>query len=81
MLSLRCYAQAAVIYRQKGWSLIENHIEHELGMQAYNDGDSDVAVAHLIKLIRPSGNSSAEHDRFLQTYRLRTSTQEGQIRW
>lgn len=66
VLSLRCYAQAAVIYRQKGWLLIENHIEHELGMQAYNDGDSDVAVAHLIKLIRPSGNSSAEHDRFLQ---------------
>lgn len=66
VLSLRCYAQAAVIYRQKGWSLIENHLEHELGMQAYNDGDSDVAVAHLIKLIRPSVNSSAEHERFLQ---------------
>ncbi|CDU25237.1 uncharacterized protein SPSC_05071 [Sporisorium scitamineum] len=66
ILSLRCYAQAAVVYRQKGWALIENHIEHELGMQAYNEGDSDAAVSHLIKLIRPSANSSAEHERFLQ---------------
>ncbi|TKY89852.1 hypothetical protein EX895_001149 [Sporisorium graminicola] len=66
ILSLRCYAQAAVVYRQKGWALIENHIEHELGMQAYNEGDSDAAVSHLIKLIRPSANSSNEHERFLQ---------------
>ncbi|KAJ9473896.1 Trafficking protein particle complex III-specific subunit 85 [Pseudozyma hubeiensis] len=66
ILSLRCYAQAAVVYRAKGWALIENHIEHELGMQAYNEGDSDAAVAHLIRLIRPSANSSVEHERFLQ---------------
>ena len=66
ILSLRCYAQAAVVYRDKGWTLIENHIEHELGMQAYNEGDSDAAVAHLVKLLRPSANSTAEHEGFLR---------------
>ena len=66
ILSLRCYAQAAIVYREKGWALIENHIEHELGMQAYNEGDSDAALAHLIKLIRPSTNSSTEHETFLR---------------
>ncbi|SPO28195.1 uncharacterized protein UTRI_04590_B [Ustilago trichophora] len=66
ILSLRCYAQAAVVYREKGWALIENHIEHELGMQAYNEGDSDAAVAHLVKLIRPSANSTVEHEGFLR---------------
>ncbi|SPO28710.1 uncharacterized protein UTRI_04590 [Ustilago trichophora] len=66
ILSLRCYAQAAVVYREKGWALIENHIEHKLGMQAYNEGDSDAAVAHLVKLIRPSANSPVEHEGFLK---------------
>ncbi|SNX85279.1 uncharacterized protein MEPE_03988 [Melanopsichium pennsylvanicum] len=66
ILSLRCYAQAAVVYRQKGWALIENHIEHELGMQAYNEGDSDAALVHLIKLVRPSANSTIEHEGFLR---------------
>ncbi len=65
-LSLRCYANAAVVYRDKGWTLVENHIEHELGMQAYNDGDSDTALAHLVRLVRPSANSSVEHDTFLK---------------
>ncbi|KAI3488706.1 hypothetical protein L1887_47188 [Cichorium endivia] len=34
--------------------------------QAYNDGDSDTALAHLVRLVRPSANSSAEHDAFLK---------------
>lgn len=66
VLSLRCYAQAAVVYRQKGWTLIENHIEHELGMQAYNEGDPDSAVAHLLKLIRPTGDSRNDHEEYLK---------------
>lgn len=66
LLSMRCYALAGVVYRGKRWTLIENHIEHKLGMQAYNEGDSDTAVAHLIRLIRPSASSSAQHQRFLQ---------------
>ncbi len=66
ILSLRCYATAAVVYRSKGWALIENHIEHELGMQAYNEGDSNAAVAHLVKLIKPSANSNEEHATFVK---------------
>ncbi|PWY99675.1 hypothetical protein BCV70DRAFT_200600 [Testicularia cyperi] len=65
ILSLRCYAQAAAVYRSKGWTLVENHIEHELGTQAYNDGDSNLAVHHLLKLIRPSANANSEHAAFL----------------
>ena len=62
LLSLRCYAQAATCYKGKSWTLIENHIENELGLQAHNDGDAQAAVAHLLTLLRPSQCSAEEHE-------------------
>ncbi|KAN0065887.1 hypothetical protein ACQY0O_001018 [Thecaphora frezii] len=65
-LSLRCYAQAAALYRGKSWTLIENHLERELGMQAYNGGDANGAVDHLSTLLRPGPCSAEEHEQWLK---------------
>ncbi|EPQ31061.1 uncharacterized protein PFL1_01250 [Pseudozyma flocculosa PF-1] len=65
-LSLRCYAQAAALYRHKAWTSVENHLERELGMQAYNGGDADAAVAHLSTLLRPGQCSAEEHEAWLK---------------
>ncbi|PWN52637.1 hypothetical protein IE53DRAFT_384894 [Violaceomyces palustris] len=64
-LSLRCYAQAAAFYEGKDWTLIENHVEHELGIQASNEGNSREAVAHLMKLIRSSPGEAEQHAGYL----------------
>jgi hypothetical protein len=37
-----------------GWQRIEDHLEYELGRQAYADGDASGAVAHFLRLLRPS---------------------------
>lgn len=77
VLSLRCYANAARVYGGVGWTEVENHIERELGWQAYNEGNSDGAVEHLIRLIRPSTNSSAEHKEFLEAVGMAYKYSEG----
>jgi len=64
-LSLRCFAQAACFYRVKDWNLISNHIEHELGRQAYMEGNADQAVSHLLRIIRPVEGSAVSADTYL----------------
>lgn len=85
LLSLRCYAQAALVYRGKGWGLVENHIERELGMQAYNEGNSDAAVEHLIRLIRPNGGAKEEQEAILgdvvNAYKYSTAGGEMELKW
>lgn len=67
-LSLRCYDQALALYRGKSWVLVEDHIEHELGRQAYNDGDSEQAVSHLVTLLRPELSHATEHASYLEEF-------------
>lgn len=62
LLSLRCYAQAALVYKNKGWLMVETHIERELGLQAYNEGDMDAAVEHLLRLIRVSEGNERDNE-------------------
>lgn len=38
-----------------GFSLIQDHVELELGRQAFNDGRCEEAVEHFLQLLRPSG--------------------------
>ncbi|KAK0534038.1 hypothetical protein OC835_002828 [Tilletia horrida] len=64
-LALRCYAQAAAFYRFKDWSLISNHIEHELGKQAYMEGNANQAVQHLLRVVRPTEGSNVSADTYL----------------
>ncbi|CAD6933213.1 unnamed protein product [Tilletia controversa] len=57
-LSLRCFAQAAFVYRAKDWRLIANHIEHELGKQAYMQGSADQADEHALPAAPPTEDST-----------------------
>ncbi|KAE8270957.1 hypothetical protein A4X09_0g1379 [Tilletia walkeri] len=64
-LSLRCYAQAATFYRAKDWCLVANHIEHELGKQAYLEGNADQAAQHLLRVIRPNEGSTVTAETYI----------------
>ncbi|KAK0546623.1 hypothetical protein OC845_004521 [Tilletia horrida] len=64
-LSLRCYAQAGAFYRSRQWALIANHVEHELGKQAFMDGDADQAVEHLLRVLRPATGSTVPSETYL----------------
>lgn len=68
-LSLKCYAQAARFYKGKAWTLVEDHVEHELGRQAYNDGNSEQAIEHYVTLLRSSeGANVAPHQVYLEEF-------------
>lgn len=35
------------------WTMIRTHVEHELGKQAFNDGNSEYAIEHFLRTITP----------------------------
>lgn len=36
-----------------GWPLIQSHVDHELGKQAFREGNAESAVEHLLRTLRP----------------------------
>lgn len=68
-LSLKCYVQAARFYKGKAWTLVEDHVEHELGRQAYNDGNAEQATEHYVTLLRNNqGANVAPHQAYLDEF-------------
>nr|XP_013012552.1 trafficking protein particle complex subunit 8 [Cavia porcellus] len=67
--ALRCYCQAMQVYKGKGWSLAEDHINFTIGRQSYTLRQLDNAVSafrHI--LINESKQSAAQQGAFLREY-------------
>ncbi|XP_036179651.1 trafficking protein particle complex subunit 8 isoform X11 [Myotis myotis] len=67
--ALRCYCQAMQVYKGKGWSLAEDHINFTIGRQSYTLRQLDNAVSafrHI--LINESKQSAAQQGSFLREY-------------
>ncbi|XP_037661646.1 trafficking protein particle complex subunit 8 isoform X2 [Choloepus didactylus] len=67
--ALRCYCQAMQVYKGKGWSLAEDHINFTIGRQSYTLRQLDNAVSafrHI--LINESKQSASQQGAFLREY-------------
>ncbi|XP_069885485.1 trafficking protein particle complex subunit 8 isoform X3 [Dipodomys merriami] len=67
--ALRCYCQAMQVYKGKGWSLAEDHINFTIGRQSYTLRQLDNAVSafrHI--LINESKQSATQQGAFLREY-------------
>ncbi|XP_035270312.1 trafficking protein particle complex subunit 8 isoform X1 [Anguilla anguilla] len=67
--ALRCYCQAMQVYKGKGWSLAEDHINFTIGRQSYTLRQPDNAVAafrHI--LINDSKQAASQQGAFLREY-------------
>ncbi|XP_028592919.2 trafficking protein particle complex subunit 8 isoform X3 [Podarcis muralis] len=67
--ALRCYCQAMQVYKGKGWSLAEDHINFTIGRQSFTLRQLDNAVSafrHI--LINDSKQSAAQQGAFLREY-------------
>lgn len=67
--ALRCYCQALQVYKGKGWSLAEDHINFTIGRQSFTLRQPENAVAafrHI--LINDSKQSAVQQAAFLREY-------------
>ncbi|XP_041046081.1 trafficking protein particle complex subunit 8 isoform X1 [Carcharodon carcharias] len=67
--ALRCYSQAMQVYKGKGWSLAEDHINFTIGRQSFTLRQLDNAVSafrHI--LINDSKQTAAQQEAFLREY-------------
>lgn len=67
--ALRCYCQAMQVYKGKGWSLAEDHINFTIGRQSFTLRQLDNAVSafrHI--LINDSKQPPAQQGAFLREY-------------
>ncbi|XP_074057157.1 trafficking protein particle complex subunit 8 isoform X1 [Macrotis lagotis] len=67
--ALRCYCQAMQVYKGKGWSLAEDHINFTIGRQSFTLRQLDNAVSafkHI--LINESKQSAVQQGAFLREY-------------
>ncbi|XP_072425839.1 trafficking protein particle complex subunit 8 isoform X2 [Chiloscyllium punctatum] len=67
--ALRCYSQAMQVYKGKGWSLAEDHINFTIGRQSFTLRQLDNAVSafrHI--LINDSKQTAAQQEAFLGEY-------------
>ncbi|XP_039610360.1 trafficking protein particle complex subunit 8 isoform X1 [Polypterus senegalus] len=67
--ALRCYCQAMQVYKGKGWTLAEDHINFTIGRQSFTLRQLDNAVSafrHI--LINDSKQTAAQQGAFLREY-------------
>uniref|UniRef100_A0A672KWN7 Trafficking protein particle complex subunit 8 n=1 Tax=Sinocyclocheilus grahami TaxID=75366 RepID=A0A672KWN7_SINGR len=67
--ALRCYSQALQVYKGKGWTLAEDHINFTIGRQSFTLRQPENAVAafrHI--LINDSKQSAGQQAAFLREY-------------
>ncbi|KAK0178253.1 hypothetical protein PV328_002222 [Microctonus aethiopoides] len=57
--SLRCYRQSYQVYRNRGWSLAEDHIHYTIGRQAASLKQVEEAVKAFENLLNPSSKQPA----------------------
>ncbi|XP_060722601.1 trafficking protein particle complex subunit 8 isoform X3 [Tachysurus vachellii] len=67
--ALRCYCQAMQVYKGKGWTLAEDHINFTIGRQSFTLRQPENAIAafwHI--LINDSKQSATQQSAFLREY-------------
>ncbi|KAG9348071.1 hypothetical protein JZ751_004096 [Albula glossodonta] len=67
--ALRCYCQAMQVYKGKGWSLAEDHINFTIGRQSFTLRQPENAVSafrHI--LINDSRQAASQQSAFLREY-------------
>ncbi|XP_061094723.1 trafficking protein particle complex subunit 8 isoform X1 [Conger conger] len=67
--ALRCYCQAMQVYKGKGWSLAEDHINFTIGRQSFTLRQPENAVSafrHI--LINDSKQAASQQSAFLREY-------------
>ncbi|MFT7809625.1 trafficking protein particle complex subunit 8 isoform X3 [Arapaima gigas] len=67
--ALRCYCQAMQVYRGKGWSLAEDHINFTIGRQSFTLRQPENAVSafrHI--LLNDSNQAASQQASFLREY-------------
>ncbi|KAI5619859.1 trafficking protein particle complex subunit 8 isoform X1 [Silurus asotus] len=67
--ALRCYCQAMQVYKGKGWTLAEDHINFTIGRQSFTLNQPENAIAafrHI--LIGDSKQSAVQQSAFLREY-------------
>ncbi|KAM6921828.1 trafficking protein particle complex subunit 8 [Xenentodon cancila] len=67
--ALRCYTQAMQVYKDRGWSLAEDHINFTVGRQSFTLGQQDNAVAAFKQiLVNDSRQLATQQVAFLREY-------------
>ncbi|XP_072246347.1 trafficking protein particle complex subunit 8 isoform X2 [Leuresthes tenuis] len=67
--ALRCYCQAMQVYKERGWSLAEDHINFTIGRQSYTLGQLENAVTAFRQiLINDSRQTATQQAAFLREY-------------
>lgn len=67
--ALRCYAQAMQVYKDRDWSLAEDHINFTIGRQSFTLGQLDNAVTAFKQiLVNDSRQLAGQQVAFLREY-------------
>ncbi|XP_054880101.1 trafficking protein particle complex subunit 8 isoform X2 [Poeciliopsis prolifica] len=67
--ALRCYSQAKQIYKDRGWSLAEDHINFTIGRQSFTLGQPENALQAFRQiLINDSRQTATQQAAFLREY-------------
>jgi len=64
----RCYFSALKIYKDKNWTLIDDHINFTLGRQAFHLADLDKAVDYFLKLLHGSKQSANQQSAYMKEF-------------
>ncbi|XP_047443113.1 trafficking protein particle complex subunit 8 [Mugil cephalus] len=67
--ALRCYCQAMQVYKERGWSLAEDHINFTIGRQSFTLRQPENAVTAFRQiLVNDSRQTATQQDAFLREY-------------
>lgn len=67
--ALRCYSQAMQVYKDRGWSLAEDHINFTIGRQSFTLGQpEDALLAFRQILVNDSRQTATQQAAFLREY-------------
>lgn len=67
--ALRCYCQAMQVYRDRGWSLAEDHINFTIGRQSFTLGQPDNALQAFRQILtNESRQTATQQAAFLREY-------------
>jgi len=64
----RCYFTALRVYKDKNWTLIDDHINFTLGRQAFHLADLDAAVDYFLKLLHESKQSANQQNAYMKEF-------------
>nr|XP_046247122.1 trafficking protein particle complex subunit 8 isoform X2 [Scatophagus argus] len=81
--ALRCYCQAMQVYKERGWSLAEDHINFTIGRQSFTLRQPENAVIAFRQLLTSdSRQTSTQQGAFLREYLYvyKSVTEENDVR-